>query len=120
MTTAAQLNLQTVTYTAQTGFSNVKEVSILQGYTFSQPINYTIIEDKSKKIGYVEISHFDVGQAQSYLQTFQELKNKSITELVVDLREGKMHARAYLKALGKAVLPLRISLRHIRTARMVY
>lgn len=86
ITTAAQLNLQTVSYTAQTGFSNVKEVSILQGYTFSQPINYTIIEYKNKKIGYIEISHFDAGQAHLYLQAFQELRNKSITELVVDLR----------------------------------
>ncbi|WP_149207085.1 S41 family peptidase [Flavobacterium johnsoniae] len=86
MTSASQLNIQTVSYTAQTGFSNLKDVSILQGYTFSQPVKYTVIEDKSKKIGYVEISHFDVGQAQLFLQTFQELKNKSITELVVDLR----------------------------------
>jgi len=86
MTAVSQLNLQTVSYTAQTGFSSPKEISMLQGYTFSQPIKYSIIESKDKKIGYVEISHFDAGQAQSYLQTFQELKNKSITELVLDLR----------------------------------
>ncbi|OXB23890.1 peptidase S41 [Flavobacterium tructae] len=86
MTASTQLNLQTVSYAVQSGFSNVKEISILQGYSFSQPINYTIIEAKSKKVGYVEISHFDAGQAQAYFQTFQELKNKSITELVVDLR----------------------------------
>lgn len=86
MTAVSQLNLQTVSYTAQTGFYNVKEISMLQGYTFSQPIKYSIIESNNKKIGYVEISHFDAGQAQSYLQTFQELKNKSITELVLDLR----------------------------------
>ncbi|MFB9080273.1 S41 family peptidase [Flavobacterium procerum] len=86
MTSVSQLTLETVSYSQQTGFSNLKEVSILQGYTFSQPINYSVIEDKNKKIGYVEISHFDVGQSQSFLKAFQELKNKSITELVVDLR----------------------------------
>lgn len=86
MTNASQLNLQTTSYAVQMGFSNAKDISILQGYTFSQPVNYSVITHKNKKIGYVEISHFDAGQAYLYLQAFQELKNKSITELVVDLR----------------------------------
>lgn len=81
-----QINITTVTYSVQEGFSNSKKVSILQGFTFSQPIHYKIIEEKNTKIGYVEIPHFDVGQAQTYQQIFQELKNKAITELVLDLR----------------------------------
>jgi len=86
MIASAQLKLEITSYTAQSGFSASKEISILQGYTFSQPIPYRIIEDKNTKIGYVEIPHFDVGQAQLFQQIFQELKSKSITELVLDLR----------------------------------
>ncbi|WP_291286644.1 S41 family peptidase [Flavobacterium sp.] len=86
MVGAAKLNLETTSFSAKSGFSNPKEISVLQGFSFSQPIPYQIISDKNAKIGYVEIPHFDVGQAQQFLQIFQELKNKSITELVLDLR----------------------------------
>ncbi|WP_394773158.1 S41 family peptidase [Flavobacterium sp.] len=80
------LSLQTTLYSSKSGFSDLKEVSLLQGFSFSQPIAYQVISDKNTKIGYVEIPHFDVGQAQQFLQIFQELKSKSITELVLDLR----------------------------------
>ena len=86
MLAETQLDLKVVSYSAQLGFSSPKTVSILQGFTFSQPISYQVIEDKNTKIGYANIPHFDVGQAQLYLQLFQELKSKSITELVLDLR----------------------------------
>lgn len=86
MTAETQLDLKLVSYSAQLGFSNPVSVSISQGFTFSQPITYQVIEDKNTKIGYVNIPHFDVGQAQLYLQLFQELKSASITELVLDLR----------------------------------
>lgn len=86
MLTETQLDLKVVSYSAQLGFSNPKTVSILQGFTFLQPIPYQVIENNNTKIGYVSIPHFDVGQAQLYLQMFQELKSKSITELVLDLR----------------------------------
>lgn len=86
MTAETQLDLKLVSYSAQSGFTNPVSVSILRGFTFSQPITYQVIEDKNTKIGYVNIPHFDVGQAQLYLQLFQELKSASITELVLDLR----------------------------------
>ena len=83
---SSNLDLEITSYSAQSGFSESKEISLLQGYTFGQPINYQVIEAKNTKIGYIEISHFDVGQAQLFLQILQELKSKSITELVLDLR----------------------------------
>lgn len=86
MVSSQKLNLQTTSFSAKAGFSNPKEVSLLQGFSFSQPIPYQVISDKNAKIGYVEIPHFDVGQAQQFLQIFQELKGKSITDLVLDLR----------------------------------
>lgn len=83
---SSNLNLEITTYSAENGFSDSETISLLQGYTFGQPINYKVIEEKNTKIGYLEIPHFDVGQAQLFLQILQELKNKSITELVLDLR----------------------------------
>lgn len=80
------VQLQITSYSSKSGFSVSKEISLLQGLSFSQPVLYTIIEDKKTKIGYVEIPHFDVGQAQLYLQIFQELKSKYVTEIVLDLR----------------------------------
>lgn len=86
MIAAKQLNLEVATYSAQSGFSNVKQVSLFQGFSFSQPVLHHIITDNNTKIGYVEIPHFDVGQAGIFSQVFQELKNQQITELVLDLR----------------------------------
>ncbi|WP_281234035.1 S41 family peptidase [Flavobacterium gelatinilyticum] len=86
MIATAQIDLEIKSYTENDGFSNPKEVSIQQGFTFSQPIKYQVIEKNNVKTGYIEIPHFDVGQAQLFAQIFQKLKSKSITELVVDLR----------------------------------
>ncbi|CAD0007742.1 S41 family peptidase [Flavobacterium chungangense] len=83
---AGQLNLQIVSYSAQSGFSKAKQVSLLQGFSFSQPVFHQVITENKIKIGYVEIPHFDVGQANLFSQIFQELKNQQIKELVLDLR----------------------------------
>ena len=86
MVAATQLNIKLISYSAQSGFYNPKQVSLSQGFSFSQPLLSQVITDGSTKIGYVEIPHFDVGMAKLFQQTFQELKNKQITELVLDLR----------------------------------
>lgn len=86
MIAASQLNLEVVSYSVQSGFSNVKQVSLAQGFSFSQPVLHQVITNNNTKIGYVEIPHFDVGQANLFSQIFQELKNQQITELVLDLR----------------------------------
>ncbi|OXA90031.1 S41 family peptidase [Flavobacterium hercynium] len=86
MITSSQVNLGITSYSTQFGFSGIKEVSVLRGFTFLQPISSQIIEEQNRKIGYVEIPHFDVGMAQSFLHIFQELKSKAITDLVLDLR----------------------------------
>lgn len=83
---SSHLDLEITSYSAQSGFADSKEISLLQGYTFGQPINCQVIEAKNTKIGYIEIPHFDVGQAQLFLEILQDLKSKSITELVLDLR----------------------------------
>jgi carboxyl-terminal processing protease len=86
--TAKDLDLEIVSYSKETGFSNPETVSLLQGFSFSQPIFSKVISNNNDntKIGYVEIPHFDVGQAKLFLQTFQELKNQNVPELVLDLR----------------------------------
>ncbi|MFB3387588.1 S41 family peptidase [Flavobacterium sp. LAR06] len=83
---ATHLDLEIVSYSKEMGFSNPEEVSLLQGFSFSQPIFPQIIINNNTRIGYVEIPHFDVGQATLFLQVFQELKNQNVTELVLDLR----------------------------------
>ncbi len=86
MISGSQLNLQLVSYSMKLGFSATKEVSLSQGFSFTQPILNQVITDNNSKIGHVEIPHFDVGQAKLLLPIFQELKNKAITELILDLR----------------------------------
>jgi carboxyl-terminal processing protease len=105
MIAASHLDLETSTYTLQSGFSVAKQVSLLQGYSFLQPISYQINEEKNTKIGYVEIPHFDVGQAQSFLPVFQELKSKGITELILDLRYNGGGDIAAATALSIIVAP---------------
>lgn len=83
---ATHLDLEIVSYSKEMGFSNPEEVSLLQGFSFSQPIFSQVIINNNVRIGYVEIPHFDVGQATLFLQVFQELKNQNVTELVLDLR----------------------------------
>lgn len=84
--TATHLDLDIVSYSKETGFSNPEKVSFLQGFSFSQPIFSKVFTNNNTKIGYVEIPHFDVGQAQLFQEVFQELKNQNVTELVLDLR----------------------------------
>lgn len=86
MVSASQLNLKLISYSAQSGFYNPKEITMLQGLSFTQPLLSQVITEGSTKIGYVAIPHFDVGMAKSFMQAFQELKNKEITQLVLDLR----------------------------------
>lgn len=83
---ANHLDLKVVSYSKETGFSKPESVSLLQGFSFSQPIFPKVFTNNNTKIGYVEIPHFDVGQAKLFQQIFQELKNQNITELVLDLR----------------------------------
>ncbi len=84
--TVNHLDLKVVSYSKETGFSKAKSVSLSQGFSFSQPISPKVFTNNNTKIGYVEIPHFDVGQAKLFQQIFQELKNQNITELVLDLR----------------------------------
>ncbi|PIF29711.1 C-terminal processing protease CtpA/Prc [Flavobacterium sp. 9] len=83
---ANHLDLKVVSYSKETGFSKPESVSLLQGFSFSQPIFPKVFTNNNTKIGYVEIPHFDVGQAKLFQQIFQELKDQNITELVLDLR----------------------------------
>lgn len=105
MIASAQLNLRIKSYSTQSGFSSSKDISLLSGFTFLQPITYQVIADKNIKIGYIQIPHFDVGQAQQFLQIFQELKNKAITELVLDLRYNGGGDISSATALSIALAP---------------
>lgn len=81
-----QGQLEVVEYSAETGFSTPRQVNIFQGFTFSQPILHRVIDKGENKVGYIEISHFDSGMAQSLLEIFLEFKNQSVNNVVVDLR----------------------------------
>jgi len=81
-----QGQLQVVQYSAATGFSIPAEVSISQGFSFSQPILHRVIIEGGNKTGYIQIPHFDVGLAQTLLDVFQEFKSQSVNNIVVDLR----------------------------------
>ncbi|MEA9414203.1 S41 family peptidase [Flavobacterium sp. PL02] len=105
MIASSQLSLRINSYTVQLGFSKTKDVTLSSGLTFLQPISYQIITDKNIKIGYVQIPHFDVGQSQQILQIFQDLKSKSITELVLDLRYNGGGDIASATALSIAIAP---------------
>lgn len=73
-------------YTATSGFSTAREITIPRGFTFSQPVLTQVILDGNDKTGYIAIPHFDVGMAQSLLQVFEEFKDQSVNKIVVDLR----------------------------------
>jgi carboxyl-terminal processing protease len=105
MIAAASLSLKLTTYSVQSGFSESKQVSLIQGFSFSQPMPYQVISKGNVKIGYLEIPHFDVGQAKQFLQIFQDLKSKSITELIVDLRYNGGGDIASATALSILIAP---------------
>lgn len=105
MVASPQFSLRINTYSAQLGFSKPKDISLSQGLSFSQPISHQIITDNNIKIGYVQIPHFDVGQAQQFLQIFQEFKSKSIAEIVLDLRYNGGGDISSTTALSIALAP---------------
>ncbi|MFL9844860.1 S41 family peptidase [Flavobacterium rhizosphaerae] len=78
--------LQVMEYTPETGFSGPVTVTISKGFTLLQPLTYRVIDIENHKTGYLLIHHFDVGLAQSFLQTFTTFKSHAINELVIDLR----------------------------------
>ncbi|RUT72234.1 peptidase S41 [Flavobacterium cupreum] len=81
-----QAKLQVTEYASSSGFSAIKEIEILRGFTFSQPILHKLILNNTEKTGYLSIPHFDVGLASPLLQVFQDFKNQSVTKVIVDLR----------------------------------
>lgn len=83
---SAKVTLQVMEYTKADGFSDGKEIEIIRSLTFSNSINNQVIQYNNQKIGYIEISHFDVGLANSLLSVFREFQNQSVTKIIVDLR----------------------------------
>ncbi|WP_163401432.1 S41 family peptidase [Flavobacterium fluviatile] len=86
LSVAKAASLQIVTYSEKSGFTAAKQINISQGFTLLQPVLSHVIPYQNHKVGYVEIPHFDVGLSQSLLNVFQDFKNQSVTEVVVDLR----------------------------------
>lgn len=83
---ADNVQLQLIEYSEDIGFFNPLTVTLSDGFTFLQPVNLKIITQQNHIVGYVEIPHFDVGLTQSFLNVFQDFKNKSVTDVIVDLR----------------------------------
>ncbi|MFB9110324.1 S41 family peptidase [Flavobacterium gyeonganense] len=78
--------LQMVSYSEKSGFTVPKQINISQGFSFLQPVLSQVIPYQNNKVGYIEIPHFYVGLSKSLLNAFQEFKNQSVNEVVVDLR----------------------------------
>ncbi|RWW91948.1 S41 family peptidase [Flavobacterium cerinum] len=83
---ASSANLTIINYSTETGFTLPKEINLMSFLTFGQPLNKNIFLMENKRIGYLEIPHFDVGMAQQFAQQFTEFKNQSCTEIILDLR----------------------------------
>lgn len=81
-----QAELKIVSYTVANGFSTPQQITIYQSFTFGQSVDYSIVEENNKKIGYVYFSHFDAGMAPLFVQVFGNLKNQQVEEIVLDLR----------------------------------
>ncbi|KAF2328157.1 S41 family peptidase [Flavobacterium ginsenosidimutans] len=83
---SSKLTLQLMQYSEADGFSDDGEIEIIRGFTFSNPISSKAILYENQKVGYIEISHFDIGLAGSLLSVFREFQNQSISKIIVDLR----------------------------------
>ncbi|PWB27675.1 S41 family peptidase [Flavobacterium sp. HTF] len=78
--------LEVQEYSSSSGFSAVKPIEINRGFTFLQPVKYNVIIQNGQKTGYMEIPHFDIGMAGTFLQIFREFQSQSVNKIVVDLR----------------------------------
>lgn len=78
--------LQVLEYSSVTSFSAVKDIEIIRGFTFSQPVKHNVIVYNNQKVGYIEISHFDVGQAFIFRNIFKEFQDQSVSKVIIDLR----------------------------------
>lgn len=81
-----QAKLVITEYSLPSGFSAAKEIEIIRGFTFSQPMLHKVILNHAEKTGYLSIPHFDVGLASPLLQVFQDFKNQAVTRVIIDLR----------------------------------
>lgn len=81
-----KIRLQLAQYSSVSGFSAFKETEVSRGFTFSKSIKHNIISYNNQKVGYIEIPHFDIGLAASFLSVFKEFQNQSVAKVIVDLR----------------------------------
>lgn len=86
MGNADNVSFTIVEFTEETGFSQPVAKELTSYYTFLQAPLYNIISIGDKNIGYLQISHFDVGLAQSLQNIFNEFKSQNVNEVVLDLR----------------------------------
>lgn len=86
MGNADNVSFTIVEFTEETGFSQPVSKELTSYYTFLQAPLYNIISIGDKNIGYLQISHFDVGLAQSLRNIFNEFKSQNVNEVVLDLR----------------------------------
>jgi C-terminal processing protease CtpA/Prc len=83
---SAKAQLEVFEYSSEKGFSAIKNVEIIKGFTFLQPIKYHIILSGNQRVGYIEIPHFDIGLAATFLRIFKEFQDQSVSKVIVDLR----------------------------------
>lgn len=86
LVSSEQVTLQVMEYLEKSGLSSSTSISLNSGFSFDAAINHAILEKGGKKIGYVSIPRFGVGLARPLISVFSELKNKDISELIIDLR----------------------------------
>jgi C-terminal processing protease CtpA/Prc len=109
LTSSDKTLLEVQEYTSASGFSAVMPIEINRGFTFSQPVKYNVITHNGQKTGYIEIPHFDIGLAGTFLQIFKEFQNQSVIKIVIDLRYnggGDVSSAAALSTiLGPTIKP---------------
>lgn len=86
LVSSEQASLNIVDYSEETGFSTPQLLEIYSSFSYDDSMDYTILEEEDKKVGYVYIPHFEVGLATPLLTIFNELKSEGISELIIDLR----------------------------------
>ena len=83
---APNADLTIINYSDEVGFTSPEEINLMSYLTFGQPLNKKIFLEGNKKIGYLEIPHFDIGMAKQFADVFQDFKNQSCNEIILDLR----------------------------------
>ncbi|KFZ26661.1 MAG: Carboxy-terminal processing protease CtpB precursor [Candidatus Izimaplasma bacterium HR2] len=79
----------------RSGIENIHDVSVTVGIVFHPSVSYSVIERGNELIGYINVRKFGNLTATLFLDALNDLEDKGIDSLVIDLRGnpgGKLEA----------------------------